>query len=145
MNRKKLRRLKCPECEAAQGQFHADGCWRERCPQCGGQWVACDCGDTDLPRVPFIVWPSLCGLCGARYPDMFDVPNDVWQHYVQIAERGKMICKKCWDWLTLTIDGKQYAAQHGDAVALGSAEFLRRHQIGTGRQRPDRAVNRCPA
>jgi hypothetical protein len=60
---------------------------------------------------------------------MFDVPTGVWKHYVQIQERGDMVCNACWDWLTQTIDGKRYAAKYVDAVPLGSPEFRRRHRI----------------
>lgn len=33
----------CNDCAAAFGQLHVPGCDLERCPKCGGQWIACEC------------------------------------------------------------------------------------------------------
>ncbi len=127
---RRLRQLKCRVCGVAQGELHDEGgCSQEWCPGCGGQLGACKCADNQLPRVPFIMWPNICGLCGEISPEMFDVPDCVWTHYVQTRERRKMVCISCWDWLTETVDGKKFAAQHGDAVPLWSTEFHRRHGI----------------
>lgn len=34
---------KCGSCGVGPGSRHVYGCDIERCPRCGGQWVACDC------------------------------------------------------------------------------------------------------
>jgi len=35
--------VKCSDCGCAKGQLHRLSCFREECPFCGGQLVACDC------------------------------------------------------------------------------------------------------
>lgn len=36
----------CHDCNAGMGKYHYFGCDWERCPQCGGQLISCDCGET---------------------------------------------------------------------------------------------------
>lgn len=33
----------CHDCVAIKGEFHVAGCDVERCPNCGGQVISCDC------------------------------------------------------------------------------------------------------
>jgi len=54
----------CPDCGVEPGQLHDHGCDVERCPNCGGQMISCDC-DTDdeitasLARMPWTgEWPG---------------------------------------------------------------------------------------
>ena len=37
----------CHDCAVTYGQFHHLGCDWERCPQCGGQLISCNCWWTD--------------------------------------------------------------------------------------------------
>ena len=48
-------------------------------------------------RVPFIMYPNICRRCGEQWPDMFKVPDEEWEKYVEIAERHEMICRGCYD------------------------------------------------
>lgn len=51
----------CPDCGARAGEQHMDGCDVERCPDCGGQMISCDCvGDIEMPRLPWTgEWPGV--------------------------------------------------------------------------------------
>jgi len=48
-------------------------------------------------RIPYIQYPNMCCYCGELWPDMFSVPNFEWKLYVEPRERGKMLCRKCYD------------------------------------------------
>jgi hypothetical protein len=37
-----------------------------------------------------------CGVCAAKWPAFFDVPDDVWRHYVPAKRRGHIVCIGCW-------------------------------------------------
>lgn len=55
--------------------------------------------------VPYIVYPNLCARCGKLWPDMFHVPDEEWQHYIEIRQRDKMLCRACYDEIKALIDG----------------------------------------
>jgi hypothetical protein len=38
-----VKRERCGDCHALEGQYHELGCDLERCPFCGGQLISCDC------------------------------------------------------------------------------------------------------
>jgi hypothetical protein len=116
-------------CHAVEGQLHAQGCPFEWCSQCGGQYLYCKCADamdedmvaTDSdprPRVPFIRYPLLCGRCGDHYPEFFNVPDDVWKHYIEIKHRDDIICRYCFEDIAEMIDSRAYEQEHGTIVML---------------------------
>jgi hypothetical protein len=39
----------CPDCQVAPGELHKPDCCVERCPECGGQRITCEC-ETERPR-----------------------------------------------------------------------------------------------
>ena len=49
----------CPDCGAANGQLHADGCDVERCPHCGDQRLTCGARVKQAARIPWDgSWPG---------------------------------------------------------------------------------------
>ena len=38
-----VKRERCGDCHALEGEYHELGCDLERCPFCGGQLISCDC------------------------------------------------------------------------------------------------------
>jgi hypothetical protein len=58
-------------------------------------------------RIPFILYPYLCARCGALWPEMFHVPDDEWQRYVEPAMRDKMLCETCFTQIKSWIDEAQ--------------------------------------
>jgi hypothetical protein len=113
MKSQMLKRYKCHDCGAMEGEIHELGCDMERCPFCAGQLICCDCGagqdkfEDDWEgwermlnakgRVPFILYPNMCARCGKLWPEMFRVPTEEWERYVEKGERDKILCKPCYD------------------------------------------------
>ena len=77
-----------------------------------------------------------CGLCGLKQPRLFSVPDEVWAYYVEHDQRGQIICRRCWRWLTDIIDGSACELEHGRAVGLWSYEFRLRHGIPPDERSP---------
>lgn len=49
----------CPDCGVKPDEIHENGCDVERCPDCGGQYISCDCTSTDN-RLPWTgIWPGV--------------------------------------------------------------------------------------
>lgn len=55
-------------------------------------------------RIPFISYPLVCGRCGHLWPDLFMVPDEEWERYIEPAQRGLILCRRCFDWIKRTID-----------------------------------------
>jgi len=67
----------------------------------GAEW---DRIEAEKGRVPFIRYPNICGRCGELWPEMFGVPDEEWNKYVEIFERDKMLCRGCYDQIKGYID-----------------------------------------
>ncbi len=59
---------------------------------------------TDNGRVPFVLYPNVCARCGVLWPELFMVPDEEWNRYVEIQERDKVLCKSCYDQIRKWID-----------------------------------------
>lgn len=49
----KLAEQDCPNCGAENGKYHHPICDHEVCPNCGGQYIWCKCGQEALARPDF--------------------------------------------------------------------------------------------
>lgn len=95
-------------------------------------------------RRPPIPWKFLnplrrnnwCGICRRGNPALFDVPNKVWNYYVESDQSAQVICLPCWNWLVEVTDDGAFQAQHGRPTALWSDEFRRRHGISPDEPMP---------
>jgi hypothetical protein len=103
--------MRCHDCNVKEGEIHEMGCDTERCPVCGGQFISCECEDavvnkqTKLTgRIPYIHWPWVCARCGVLDPDMFMIPDEEYHKYVEIGERDKIICRRCYNKIKKLID-----------------------------------------
>ena len=145
MRRFSLKRQKCHDCPALEGEYHEPGCDVERCPFCGDQLISCDCCDkvlnidhapgtrvyelgltrkqqmqwerllNDKGRVPFILYPNMCAKCGKLWPEMFSVSDQEWEQYVEKSQRDKMLCKPCYDQIKIWIDESRSSDISGPA------------------------------
>ena len=117
----------CHDCNCEEGEFHLPGCDMERCPFCGTQLISCRCcyellnidiskgtwaysyGLTEEQikewekklekkgKIPYVIIPNLCGLCGEQWPESFGVPDEEWTKYVVPALQKGMLCRRCYD------------------------------------------------
>jgi hypothetical protein len=58
-------------------------------------------------RIPYIQYPYLCARCGKLYPEMFNVPDEEWEKYIEPRMRNKVICRKCYDEIKRLIDKRK--------------------------------------
>src|SRR5271155_984286 len=109
-------------CDAREGELHCLGCDHERCTQCSGQFLYCDCPEPieERKRVPFVRLAWLCcERCGAAWPDFFEVPTDVWRFYIlALGDGDKLLCIDCFRLISELIDGGAYARAHGGPIML---------------------------
>src|SRR5262249_17509173 len=54
--------------------------------------------------IPFILYPNLCAKCGALWPEMFSVPDEEWERYVEPEMRREMLCEACYRQIKAWID-----------------------------------------
>ena len=117
----------CHDCGINEGEIHQFGCDMEVCPFCGGQAIGCECAYKQLGidcspgtdvyenglnkeqeaewliwlntkgRIPYIQWPWVCARCGVLWPDMFMVPQEEWDRYIQPDMRDCILCRSCYD------------------------------------------------
>jgi hypothetical protein len=114
----------CHDCGAPVGYIHELGCDMETCPKCKGQLISCGCfsrtnGDwkatiRSVERIPYLVSPVLCEMCGTLWPDMFHVSDQEWKQTIPPHLQRAVICRSCYDliralWASLHVTGWQHA------------------------------------
>jgi hypothetical protein len=90
----------CHDCGVKEGGIHKEGCDMELCPKCGGQLISCGCYENykDLPfRIPYILIPVKCALCGEQWCESFKVPDEEWNKYVIPPLQGETLCRECYE------------------------------------------------
>lgn len=55
-------------------------------------------------RVPFILYPNICGRCGEVWPNMFNVTDEEWEKYIPEKKRHLILCRPCYDFIKGCID-----------------------------------------
>lgn len=104
-----VKRARCHDCGVLEGELHELGCDMESCPFCGGQLISCGCihgheGLSAEDRIPWIQYPTICAKCGKLWPDMFNVPDEEWDRYVEPNKRREVLCRRCYDFIKHVID-----------------------------------------
>jgi len=72
----------------------------EVCPKCGGQLISCECEFKDnkvINRIPYLLIPNMCRLCGEQWPEMFMINNKEWKKYVIPPLQNEMLCQECYN------------------------------------------------
>jgi hypothetical protein len=69
-------------------------------------------------------------------PEPFNVPDEVWRHYVPPDQRGHMVCLACWDVLVDVTDRGAYQNEHGGPLALWSPEWRKRRGVSDDEPAP---------
>jgi len=97
---KKWKSWNCHDCGVEEGQPHKPGCDMEVCPVCGEQLLYCNCSDEEVnkrPRIPYVLIPNLCVLCGEQWPGIFRVSDEECNFYVIPTLKDKMLCRECFE------------------------------------------------
>lgn len=102
---KKRKSWNCHDCGVKEGEIHQEGCDMEYCPVCGGQLISCGCGRkkgwksyADLPfRIPYILIPVKCGLCGEQWYRGFLISDGEWEKYVIPPLQAESLCVECYE------------------------------------------------
>jgi len=59
---------------------------------------------TEKGRIPWIQYPVICQRCGKLWPDLFQVPTEEWNHYIEPEMRNTVLCRGCYDWIKESIN-----------------------------------------
>jgi hypothetical protein len=91
----------CPDCGAAVGEDHVDGCDVARCQKMGGQRLSCDCGDcgndawTGLwPGIKECYEHKLVCFDTATKSVCFDLNTNAVRHQIELHKKAKLLRNK---------------------------------------------------
>lgn len=59
---------------------------------------------TEKGRIPWIQYPNVCQRCGKLWPDLFFVPTEEWNHYIEPEMRNTILCRSCYNWIKESVD-----------------------------------------
>ena len=86
----------CHDCGSKEGQLHKAGCDMERCIDCDGQLISCNCKKKKFGKIPWIEIPNICRLCGKIWPEMFSIPDKEWKKFVVPDLQKEVLCLSCY-------------------------------------------------
>jgi hypothetical protein len=109
----------CHDCYVQEGNIHKLNCDMEDCPFCGQQFIGCGCKyklteeKDDIcdevrekkwtkilkktHRIPYVVIPNICRLCGELWPDTFRIEDNEWQKYIIPNLQKEILCRSCYN------------------------------------------------
>lgn len=117
-------------CGAQEGQLHRLGCDKERCTQCSGQFLYCDCPEPyeQRERVPFfdtLGWLH-CHRCDMTSPKMFHVADEAWKFYVlDLGDGDKYLCVDCFNVIAELRDGGACLRRYGAPIMIDDPDYHR--------------------
>ena len=90
----------CHDCGVNEGKIHKWNCDMEVCPKCLRQLLSCSCfqRQSQLPfRIPYVLLPVLCRLCGRQNSSQFKVSNNDWKKFVPPPLQEHHLCRFCYE------------------------------------------------
>lgn len=55
-------------------------------------------------RIPYIIYPVICGKCGKLWPEFFKVSPEEWERYIEPEMRREVICWECYVKIRAAVD-----------------------------------------
>ena len=78
------------ECDYLPKDIYSDGLTSEL----NSKWLKIL---SEKGRIPYILIPVMCGLCGEQWSKQFSVSNEEWTKHVIPPLQDKALCRECYD------------------------------------------------